>query len=51
MCGRRDAVSGHMSGDLSDLYRIQLAVAEGLGFRGLRVEVRVGRRSYTHCCC
>ena len=46
-----DAVSRHMSGDRSDLHGIQLAMAEGLRFRGSRVEVRVGRRRYNRCRC
>ena len=51
MDAETDAVSGHMSGDRSDLHGIQLAVAEGLGVRGSRVEFRVGRRSYNRCRC
>ena len=46
-----NAVSGHMSGDRSDLHPIHRAVAEGFRFGASRVEVRVGRRSYNRCRC
>ena len=51
MDAEADAIPGHISGDGSDWYSIQLAVAEGLGFRDLRIEIRVRRRSYSRCRC